>query len=113
MGTFYIAIAAFVVGFLPQPVVTSEKLAETKSTLSEATTMPAPQASWLVGMAPIYDEDGKLHIFDVSVPKNTQWAIGSKIVHWVADRPDGPYTLVGKVLGSDDASYKTVCITRS
>jgi hypothetical protein len=61
--------------------------------------------SWTWGMAPIYDEEGKLHIFNSVIPNGGSWIKHSKIVHWVADSIEGPFTLVGDVFASEDASY--------
>lgn len=67
--------------------------------------LEAEEGTWNWGMAPIYDEEGKLHIFNSIIPKKGSWIRHSKIAHWVADGLDGPYTLVGDVFVSDDASY--------
>jgi hypothetical protein len=67
--------------------------------------LPAEEGSWTWGMAPIYDEDGKLHVFNSIIPKNGSWIKNSKISHWVADGIDGPYTLVGDVFSSDHSTY--------
>lgn len=60
---------------------------------------------WTWGMAPIYDADGKLHIFNSVIPRDGSWIRHSKIIHWTADSVEGPYTLVGDVFASEDASY--------
>ena len=46
-------------------------------------------------MAPIYDEKGKLHVFNSIIPKKGSWIKNSKIGHYTADKPEGPYTFVG------------------
>lgn len=60
---------------------------------------------WTWGMAPIYGEGGKLHIFNSVIPRKGSWIKHSKIVHWTADSVEGPYTLVGDLFVSDEASY--------
>ncbi|WPJ96299.1 hypothetical protein SH580_01105 [Coraliomargarita algicola] len=56
-------------------------------------------------MAPIYDESGRVHIFNSVIPNDGTWVEDSKIVHWVADQAEGPYTLLGDVFASDEAGY--------
>lgn len=67
--------------------------------------LPADEGSWTWGMAPIYDADGRLHVFNSVIPTKGNWIKHSKIVHWVADSVDGPYTLLGDVFASEEASY--------
>lgn len=68
--------------------------------------------SWTWGMAPIYDEAGKLHIFNSVIPNKGSWIKHSKIVHWVADSVEGPYTLLGDLFVSDEASYHNPQISK-
>lgn len=54
---------------------------------------------WCV--APIYDEDGKVHVFYSRWPSKYGmggWIHKSEIAHAVADKPEGPYTYVETVL---------------
>ncbi|MFC7338708.1 glycoside hydrolase family protein [Haloferula chungangensis] len=74
--------------------------------------LDAEEGEWTWGMAPIYDEDGKLHIFNSVIPKNGSWIKNSKIVHWVADSVEGPYKRLGDVFASDEASYHNPQISR-
>ncbi len=67
--------------------------------------LPSDEDSWTWGMAPIYDEDGKLHIFNSVIPNDGIWVKDSKIVHWTADSVEGPYTLEGDLFASEDAGY--------
>ncbi|MDF7826512.1 glycoside hydrolase family protein [Pontiellaceae bacterium B12227] len=67
--------------------------------------LESDEDSWTWGMAPIYDEDGKLHIFNSVIPNKGSWIKNSKIVHWVADGPEGPYKLLGDLFVSDEAGY--------
>lgn len=51
--------------------------------------------------APIFDEEGKVHVFYSRWPQEYGmggWIHKSEIAHAVADKPEGPYTLVGTVL---------------
>ncbi len=67
--------------------------------------LDADEDSWTWGMAPVYDDEGRLHIFNSVIPNKGSWVKNSRIVHWVANGPEGPYTLVGDVFVSDDAGY--------
>ena len=67
--------------------------------------LEAEKGSWAWGMAPIYDEKGKLHIFNSIIPRKRSWITDSRIVHWTADSVEGPYTLQGDVFASEKASY--------
>ena len=53
------------------------------------------------GCAPIYGEDGKVHVFVCRWPAKTKmggWTKAAEIAHAVADRPEGPYKVLGTVL---------------
>jgi hypothetical protein len=75
--------------------------------------LEAQEGEWTWGMAPIYDEAGMLHIFNSVIPNDGSWIKHSKIVHWVADSVEGPYTLLGDVLVSDEASYHNPQISKA
>ncbi len=65
----------------------------------------AQKGYWNWGMAPIYDGKGKLHVFNSVIPKKGSWVKHSKIAHYTADKPEGPYTFVEDTFSSDEASY--------
>ncbi len=67
--------------------------------------LEAGEGEWTWGMAPIYDEEGKLHIFNSVIPNDGSWIKHSKIVHWTADSVEGPFTLIGDLFVSEDTSY--------
>lgn len=67
--------------------------------------IPADEGYWNHCMAPIYDEKGKLHVFCSIIPNNGSWAKQSKIGHYTADKPEGPYTFVGITFESSEATY--------
>src|SRR5690606_8644132 len=49
--------------------------------------------------SPIVGEDGKIHVFFSRWPDEFgNWLSHSEIAHAVADRPEGPYTVIGTVL---------------
>jgi len=67
--------------------------------------LPSEDGVWNWGMAPIYDEKGKLHVFVSIIPHNGNWVKNSKIAHFVADKAEGPYTFVEYSLYSDECTY--------
>ena len=74
--------------------------------------LKAEKGNWNWGMAPIYDEDGLLHVFNSVIPTNGSWIKTSKIAHYTAEKPEGPYTFVGDVFVSDSASYHNPQISK-
>jgi hypothetical protein len=74
--------------------------------------LPAEEGWWNWCMAPIYDEEEKLHIFNSTIPYSGSWITDSKIVHYVADTPEGPYILVDTTFSSDTATYHNPQITK-
>ncbi len=79
--------------------------------------LPAKEGWWNWGMAPIYDEQGKLHIFNSSIPYKGEksmgyWQSKSVIQHFVADSIEGPYELVGVPFKSDLRTYHNPQITK-
>ena len=79
--------------------------------------LPAKEGWWNWGMAPIYDEAGKLHIFNSSIPYMGStgmgyWQSKSIINHYVADSVEGPFELVGTAFSSDTATYHNPQISK-
>ena len=79
--------------------------------------LPAKDGWWNWGMAPIYDEEGKLHIFNSSIPFKGEsgmgfWKTKSVINHYVADSIEGPYKLLGTVFSSDQRTYHNPQISK-
>lgn len=50
------------------------------------------------GCAPIYDDEGKVHVYYSTWEKEGNWLTNSKIAHAVADNPEGPYKKLGVIL---------------
>lgn len=50
------------------------------------------------GCAPIYDDEGKVHVFYSRWPHDGSWLTNSEIAHAVADHPEGPYRRLGTIL---------------
>lgn len=67
--------------------------------------LEAEEGSWNWCMAPIYDEDGKLHVFISTIPNNGNWTSDSKILHFIADSPEGPYQFIDTTFASNAATY--------
>jgi hypothetical protein len=79
--------------------------------------LPAKEGWWNWGMAPIYDEKGKLHIFNSAIPYKDgkgmgNWSTKSTIQHFVADSIEGPYELVGVPFVSDKTTYHNPQISK-
>lgn len=110
-----ILMTALALGFLSQTTTAVEESAFVKSLVPGPFILPSEEGSWTWGMAPIYDEAGKVHIFNSIIPdrdRGGHWQEDSKIVHWVADKPEGPYKLLGDVFVSDEASYHNPQISK-
>ena len=68
-------------------------------------------------MAPIYDEQGKLHIFNSSIPFKGEkgmgyWQSKSIINHYVAESIDGPFELVETTFSSEQQTYHNPQISK-
>jgi hypothetical protein len=79
--------------------------------------LPAKEGWWNWGMAPIYDEAGRLHIFNSSIPYLGSkgmgyWQTKSIINHYVADSVEGPFELVDTVFSSESATYHNPQISK-
>jgi hypothetical protein len=79
--------------------------------------LPAKEGWWNWGMAPIYDEVGKLHIFNSSIPYKGDhgmgyWQSKSIINHYVADSVEGPFELIGTAFSSDKRTYHNPQISK-
>ncbi|MFQ3208928.1 MAG: hypothetical protein ACI9U5_000772 [Colwellia sp.] len=86
-----------------------------ESTFSKTLTpgkflLPAKEGWWNWGMASIYDEQGKLHIFNASILYKGKkgcgyWLTKCTIVHYVADSMEGPFIRKETVFSSDNLTY--------
>ena len=74
--------------------------------------LDAKEGWWNWCMAPIYDEEGKLHIFNSSIPNDGNWARNSIINHYIADSVEGPYEFVETTFSSDTHTYHNVQVSR-
>lgn len=79
--------------------------------------LPAKKGWWNWGMAPIYDDQGKLHIFNSAIPYKGEsgmgyWKFKSEINHYVADSIEGPYQLVKTLFASDKLTYHNPQISK-
>ena len=72
----------------------------------------AEEGVWNWGMAPMYDSKGLLHVFMSVIPNDGSWIKNSKIVHFTAQNPEGPYTFVENSLVSEEASYHNPQISK-
>ena len=79
--------------------------------------LPAKEGWWNWGMAPIYDQQGRLHIFNSSIPFKGEkgmgyWQTKSIINHYVADSIEGPFELIGTAFSSDQRTYHNPQISK-
>ena len=72
----------------------------------------AEEGNWNWCMAPMYDKNGKLHVFNSIIPNKGSWVKNSKIAHYTADKPEGPYTFVEDTFSSDQAGYHNPQISK-
>ena len=92
-------------GAMGQRILAVEVSSFCRSLVPGKYIIEAEEGNWNWGMAPIYDEKGKLHVFNSIIPKNGSWIKHSKIAHYTADKPEGPYIFVEDTFVSDEASY--------
>ncbi|CAA6690009.1 MULTISPECIES: glycoside hydrolase family protein [unclassified Lentimonas] len=115
--------AAATLGIFSQPTIAIEESEPAAISIEESEfvksmapgpfILPSPEGTWTWGMAPIYDDEGKVHVFNSIIPlKGGNWKNNSKVVHWVADKPEGPYELLGDVFVSKEASYHNPQISK-
>lgn len=112
MKSKYVLVAAMALGLFAQAASAVEESKFVNSLTPGPFILPSPAGTWTWGMAPIYDEAGQVHLFNSIIDKKGSWTTHSKIVHWVADQPEGPYTLLGDVFVSDEASYHNPQISK-
>ena len=79
--------------------------------------LPPKAGWWNWGMAPIYDDQGRLHILNSAIPFKGEtgmgfWKSKSTINHYVADSIEGPYTLVDTPFSSDERTYHNPQISK-
>lgn len=97
-----------------EPVIES---AFGKSLVAGKFILPAKEGWWNWGMAPIYGPDGRLHIFNSSIPYKGEkgmgyWQSKSIINHYVGDSVAGPFELLGTVFSSDKRTYHNPQISK-
>ena len=74
--------------------------------------LEAKEGWWNWCMAPIYDAEGKLHLFNSSIPYAGTWTSDSIINHYVADSVEGPYEFVDTTFSSDSHTYHNVQVSQ-
>ncbi|MFR9652082.1 MAG: glycoside hydrolase family protein [Rikenellaceae bacterium] len=57
------------------------------------------------GCAPIYDDEGKVHVYYSKWQREGSWLIDSEIGHAVADHPEGPYRKLGTILDGREGKW--------
>ena len=91
-----LVLTGFIFVWLLSSAAAVEKLP--RSAIERALEMVGPAVSetnytcW--GSSPIFDEDGKVHLFVARWPESNvdpAWRKSSEIAHYAADRPEGPF----------------------
>ncbi len=103
-----------------QSEATNEPIQESsfgKSLVAGKFILPAKEGWWNWGMAPIYGPDGRLHIFNSSIPYKGDkgmgyWQSKSIINHYVGDSVEGPFKLLGTAFSSDQRTYHNPQISK-
>ena len=98
--------------FSCKPTLTIKESSFSQSLVAKKYILPAEEGWWNWGMAPIYDDNGKLHIFMSTIPNSGSWVKDSKIVHFTADSPEGPYEFVDTTFSSNSATYHNPQISK-
>ncbi|MEX0321878.1 MAG: acetylxylan esterase [Puniceicoccaceae bacterium] len=74
--------------------------------------LPAEEGWWTWCMAPMYDEKGKLHMFNSAIPNKGRWHQDSEVRHLVADSVEGPYRYVDTPFKSETHTYHNPQISK-
>ena len=128
---FYRALLCFLLTVISPPVTRAQETSQDQSSIGvpiqESTfakslvpgkfILPPKAGWWNWGMAPIYDDQGQLHIFNSAIPFKGEtgmgyWKSKSIINHYVADSIEGPYTLVDTPFKSDLRTYHNPQISK-
>ena len=56
-------------------------------------------------MAPMYDDNDKMHLYYCRWPKSGRWTSDAQIVHTTAPVPEGPYANKRVIFADDEKSY--------
>lgn len=74
--------------------------------------LPAEEGWWTWCMAPMYDEKGKLHMFNSAIPYKGRWHKDSEVRHLVADSVEGPYRYIDTPFKSETHTYHNPQISK-
>lgn len=105
-------LSIFLIFFSCQKDVSIKESSFCKSLEAKNYILDAPKGWWHWCMAPMYDEKGKLHMFMSAIPNDGVWNVDGKIVHYTADKPEGPYTFVDTTFSSNEACYHNPQISK-
>lgn len=102
----------FLINFSCKQDLTVKESSFCKSLEAGSFILDAPEGWWHWCMAPMYDEKGTVHVFMSAIPNSGKWNNESKIVHYTADKPEGPYTFVDTTFSSNIAAYHNPQISK-
>ncbi len=71
----------------------------------KGTVILTAQDSVVWGCAPMYDDEGKLHVYYSTWSNDGSWIYSSEIAHAVADHPEGPYRKLGTILKGREGKW--------
>lgn len=107
---FVLAILFFIVSCKKE--ISIQESSFRKSHVPGDYILEASENWWHWCMAPIYDSSEKLHVFMSAIPNSGSWIKDSKIVHYTATSPKGPYTFVDTTFASNTHSYHNPQVTQ-
>lgn len=108
----FIGLIVIIISFSCKQDLSIKESSFSKSHVAGKYILPAKEGWWHWGMAPIYDDSGKLHVFMSAIPNDGSWIKNSTIVHYTANSPEGPYIFVDTTFASNTHSYHNPQISK-
>lgn len=112
MNRIYISLCVVLLSFSCTKDMSIKESSFCKSLVPGEYILEAEEGWWNWCMAPIYDEEGTLHMFMSAIPYSGSWNRDSKILHFVADSPEGPYEFIDTTFASNTATYHNPQISK-
>lgn len=77
----------------------------TKCLADKGTYILESKDSVIWGCAPMYDDEGRVHVYYSTWKGSGSWLCDSEIAHAVADHPEGPYRTLGTILKGREGEW--------